>query len=417
VLTVYLLYEAARTSRLRWWVAYAAIAWTTVLTHYHTLFWLPGTVAGVLVAPAPRRFMRQWLVTHVGLALALLPLVWLLIVPLSEGGPKPWLRETWLGYPPVLAVPKSLWALLPSGGYPGYLGALTVAAEAISHRTGLLIRYLVLWGGPAIVATLTLVRIEPLLRGGRVGHGRIAGGAGCGLNRSLDRERVTFFLLSLTLLFLLMAFAYSAVAGSGYVVGRYDLAAWPTLIIGVAMLIDSVARRAGRTPAKRGLVGVVLTALLAASSVATITGARLVPISNDLTARARQIAATVGPDDLVVSLGMYKWFMTYEWHQLHFSAQVISFPPSHDRQLCWYDAEVELADLTGVELAVAEVTAQITRGLDERRRVWLLAHGEPEGARWKVDRQFFARLRRLGIEVRLQDEELGLAELVLIAPR
>ena len=101
-----------------------------------------------------------------------------------------------------------------------------------------------------------------------------------------------------------MAFAYSAFAGLGYVVGRYDLAAWPSLIIAIAMLIDSVARRAVRTRVERGVVGAVFTTLLAAGSVVTVTGARLVPISNDLTVRARRIAATVGPDDLVVSLGM-----------------------------------------------------------------------------------------------------------------
>ena len=415
-LAIYLLYEAARTLRTWWWVLYAVVALMTVVTHYYTVLWFPGTVAGVLVAIDRRRFLRRWLMTHVALGLALIPVAWLLIVPLSEGGPKPWLREMWLGYPPVLAVPKSVWVLLPSGGYPGYLGVLTVAAEAVSQRAGAWAGHVARWGAPAVLTGLILACIFLPSRRNRLPSIPERNRAAPDRSSSPHRERTILFPVSLGVAFLLVALLYSSVVGKGYIVGRYDFAAWPSVVIGIALLIESVANRAARAALKRTLIRTGLTAALVVCSVITIAGTRMIPVTNDLTTRARRVAATVGPDDLVISLGMYKWFMTHEWHQLGFSAEVISFPPGHDRQLCWYDAEAELADPQRIDHDVNEVTDRINGALRDGRRVWLLAHGEPSGARWQVDQQLFARFRQGGIEVWPEDEELGLAKLTLSPP-
>ena len=58
-----------------------------------------------------------------------------------------------------------------------------------------------------------------------------------------------FFLASLGMAFLLVALLYSGVAGKGYIVGRYDLAAWPAVVMGIALLIESVAHS---SPLKKG---------------------------------------------------------------------------------------------------------------------------------------------------------------------
>ncbi len=86
--------------------------------------------------------------------------------------------------------------------------------------------------------------------------------------------------------------------------------------------------------------------------------------------------------------------------------------PGTYRQLCWHDAEAELAAPEEIERGVIEVTQRIGRALDGGRRVWILTHGQIEGARWEVDRQFFQRIRSMRIDVRPVNDELGLAELV-----
>ena len=411
---VYLICLAARRARGRWWLAYAVVAWGTVLTHYYTLPWLLGTAAAAWIARDRRRFWRQWAVTHLVLGLSLIPVVWFLVVPLAAGGAKPWFREMWLGYPLVLAIPKSLWAMLPSGGYPSYLGALTVATEAASHKLGAAFGYLASWGPTALVGVLVVFAAS----GGkyaRLGEPKrkTTNPADVCLDPSRETNHVTLllFLFGLSLVYLLAAFGHSWISEPTYIVGRYDLAAWPSLTLGVAVLIEVAARRFNRTAVKH-LVRVAATAALAGCSVIAIVGARTVPVSNDLTDRARRIAVTVGPDDLVISLGKYNLFVLYEWHRLGFSAEVISFPPNHDRQLCWYDAEAELTDPARIHAGVATVTEQIRTALNDGRKVWLLAHGEPAGPRWEVDRQLFARLDTMGIEVHPVDEALGLAALV-----
>ena len=155
-----------------------------------------------------------------------------------------------------------------------------------------------------------------------------------------------------------------------------------------------------------------MTAALLGCSILTLVGARTVPVNNKVGERARRIADTVGPNDLVVSVAMYRWFMVHEWYQLDFHPEVISFPPRHDRQLCWDNPDAELADRASLAADVAEVIARINRALTADRRVWLIAHGEPSGPRWNVDQHFFAALHDAGIEVHPRDEWAGLAELV-----
>ena len=84
-LCIYCLYKAADTLNKRWWVVYVVVAWLTVLAHYFTLAWFFGTIGGILIACDRRRFLRHWLVSHAVLAVALLPVLWFLVIPLSEG--------------------------------------------------------------------------------------------------------------------------------------------------------------------------------------------------------------------------------------------------------------------------------------------------------------------------------------------
>ncbi|UCE62107.1 MAG: glycosyltransferase family 39 protein [Phycisphaerales bacterium] len=410
-LALLLLYQAARMQGLRWWIAYCVVVWITVATHYYTLLWLPATATAALIAKNRSRFARQWLIAHVVLAVCLLPLAYLLIIPLAQGGPKMWLREMWLSYRPALAIPKSLWAMLPSGGYPSYLGSLTGAAEVAAGNLGQAFGLVSLWGATAVTAAVILTLTVTSQSGSVAKREGIHVVVSDSDDESTHRLQVALFLFGSVLAFLLFAFAYSLLAGPKYIVARYDLAAWPAITLGLAMLVDVLARRCHSGQLQRSAICATITAMLLACSMTTLAGARSVHPQNSATERARRIASAVASDDLVISMAMYRWFMTYEWHQLEFRPHVVSFPQAHDRQLCWDNPEAELADQESLAADIASVTERIHRSFADGRRVWLLAHGDPTGPRWPVDSRFFAALHASGIDIQLHDEWAGLAQL------
>ena len=401
-LCIYSLCKAAHALNKRWWLVYVVVAWLTVLVHYFTLAWFLGTIGGVLIACDHKRFLRQWLVSHAVLAVALLPVIWFLVLPLSEGGSKPWFREMWAAYPPSLAVLKSIWAMLPAGGYPAYLGSLGVAADAASLEWGAWMSLIARWVPMVVVACAVLL---PAVRRGSTERSDPPG-----LVRTIG------FLAILSLAYLLAAFMHSWLWEPTYIVGRYDLAAWPSLVLAVAFVIERAAVSLSPKCGRQTAAGWGLTVVLLLCSGIVLAGMHLAVVPNDSKQRARKIADTVGPDDLVISLGKYKLFVLHEWHQLDFHAEVISFPPQHDRQLCWYDADAELADPAGIENGVSDVTDRIEEALAQGRPVWLLVAGEPTGARWEVDRNLFRRLDEMGVEVQPVDEALGLGRIVLVGP-
>ncbi len=404
---VYLICRAAQTMRARWWTAYAGCVWVTVLTHYFAILWPIGTLAGAWLACDRRRFLRQWVVTHVVLGIALAPVVLLLVLPLADGGSKPWFREVWAGYPPALAVLKSLWAMLPSGGYPDYLGAVATGADAAAARLGPGWKFAALWGSVIVVAAMAL-----MVASTRDRHSSNTDASDS--DASLSRRGLLAVMISLSVVYLLASLLHSCLFEPTYVVGRYDLAAWPSLVLAVALLIEATSARIARSRLGRCSIGVAFTALLGGCGAITLYGAQLAPVSNPLTDRARQIAGFVAPKDLVISLGKYKLFVTYEWHRIGFSAEVISFPTCHDRQLCWDDADAELADPETLHRDAVAVTARVDEALAAGRDVWLLAHGKPAGARWEVDRQLFAHFAKQGLSVIPLDDKLGLAAIVRI---
>jgi len=239
-------------------------------------------------------------------------------------------------------------------------------------------------------------------------------GGGAGLDPAVRRARlgVVRFVLGSSILFLLIAWVYSAVVAPSYVVGRYDLLAWPGLMLGLGLLIDAMPTTWHDQPAVHRAVPVLITVAFCICGLLLLGAAGTAVPRRGQGERAEKIASHVEPSDLVVSMNLYRWFMAYEWGRIGFEPQVISFPPSHDRQLCWDDAPGELANAEQIGADVEAVVGRVVRSFAAGQRVWLLAHGEPRGPRWEVDRAFFARLRELRIEVELVDESLGLARLV-----
>ncbi|MBI4718214.1 MAG: glycosyltransferase family 39 protein [Planctomycetes bacterium] len=399
------LHAAARTGSRRAWLAYGITAAFAVLTHSCSLLWLPATVATVIIAANRGLFLRRWVATHAALAVVLAPVLWFVVLPLAGRGPQPWLAELWQAYPPPIAVARSLWALLPSGAYPDYVGFLPAAGLAVSERWGLPVAALLHWG--AAVVTAAFAAAATLLRE------RSADSAGSSVQtaRAVPHGRLTAWLLAQAGGFLAILWLYSALVRPAYVVARYDLAAWPAVTLAVALLVERMARCLGREPEMRHVWRILATAILAVFAAGTTLSIPWSTGPQDNRARAERIVARVGPADVVVSLGMFRWFMAYEWHRQGVAAEVVSFPPAHDRQLCWEDATAELADRE-LPNAIDATLDRMDTALVAGRKAWIVAGGEPAGPRWEVDRQFYEALHRRGFQVVPHDEWTGLAEVV-----
>ncbi|MFH1108716.1 MAG: glycosyltransferase family 39 protein [Planctomycetota bacterium] len=413
-LLVYWLHAATSTGRFAYWVAYAVVAWIALKTHDYTIFWLPATVCMMLAAPARGRALRSWFIAHAAILLAVAPSMWSFLQTQVGGGSKSWIRREWLTYPPLLALPKSLWAMLASGSYPNYLGPLAAVSRYDTSPLNVASVILIRWGPAALIAGALVVVLW------RQSASRQRPRPADTADAPIDNRQSAPVLslegignlkaASVGLVFLLLAFAFSCVVYPSYVVGRYDLAAWPCVMIGTGSLVGAMARSFGGVR-RRAVAGVGATAALGMCSLWTALGARAVPIQNDIPERARFIVEHTEADDLFVSVSMYKWFMAYEWERLGFHPRVISFPPEHDRQLGWEDAEAELTAPQRLAAGVEEVVRRVTQTLDRGERVWLLAHGTPHGPRWEVDRTLFAALRAAKIDIEPLDEWTGLARL------
>lgn len=372
-LLLLVLFRAARTLRWRWWVAYAGLAWFTLAIHDYSVFFLPATAAGVLVANDRARFFRQWAAVSGVVGLLIAPTMLGFLRSQIGGGSKAWIAREWAGYPPWTAAARSVWAMLPSGGYPRILGSL---ASVTSYGS--------------IVLTLGLM-IWTLVRRSWVGGGRVGAAAG---------------LVSLG--FLATAWVFSATFHPAYVVGRYDLAAWAGVMIGLATLIVSAGRAVGGRRAGLVATGLV-TATFVSGSLLTLQAVRTVPATQDLAKRSRRLAAVVEDGDLLVCVAMYKWFLLYEWDRIGFHPHAVSFPSEHDRQLGWEDGASELKRPESITRSVAAIGELAAAALERGQRVWLIARGKPEGTRWEVDRQLFGGLTARGFTVEPVDEWLGLA--------
>jgi hypothetical protein len=226
---------------------------------------------------------------------------------------------------------------------------------------------------------------------------------------NLNRQAGFFVLLAMTSL--LTPFVYSLVVRPAYIVARYDLIAWPAVTIGAAVLIRLAVRTWVAHAGRRRALLVLAIVIPASGSMITLVGARTIQPQNESAERVRRLSAAVGPDDLVVSVGMYRWFLTYELHRQDFAARIISFPPIHDRQLGWQNARDELRNLQRIEMGVEQVLAEITRSMDGGHEAYLLFQGEVEGVRWQVDSRLFSALFEHGFRIDLVDEWLGLGRI------
>jgi len=403
-LMIFALHVASRTGLWRWWFAYSLLALLSAATHYYALFLLPASFAGIALAQNRRRFVKQWATT--GLVLGVVMAPWLIgvVFRLTERGSQGWLLETWEACPPLLAIPKSLWVMLPSGGYPDYIGVLAHVHAATVDRLGAAIGSIVLWTPAVLIAgafALWLVR-------GRVAPNDSTADRMTMRDQS-ERDRTIRFLLGFVLCGLAVPFLYSLLVRPAYVVGRYDTMVIPAMMLVIAMLLDGAGRRLFQRYISGRLAIAGATIVLVLCSMVVMAAVRSTPPNREPSERARRIAELVDANDLIISFNMYRWFVAFELHRQGFKAEMISYPPIHDKQVGWQNPQAELSDPAQVETGVREVLSRVSDATEKGRRVFLLFTGEPTPARKTIDGRFLRALRESGYDIQPVDEWLGLA--------
>jgi len=207
--------------RKAWWIGYSACSAAAIWTHYFAVLTLPAA-ALLAMGGQGRRARRELLWAHAGIALAVLPLLpWVrdqVRLPAVS-----WLEALYRAIPPALAIPRTLELFAPGALYPPY------AQFQFGDPLWRPATYLLL-GAVLSAGALSAIRGSPA-------------------ERMLARTGLAYLLVPLGLMALLSA------ARPIYLLGRYDLVAFPGFILVAGV---GIARMPPLGRAAVGIVGIAL---------------------------------------------------------------------------------------------------------------------------------------------------------------
>ena len=396
-----LLLEAVRRARWTWWAGWGCVTLLALATHYFTLLWLPATAVAVLLAERPRRALHAWLITTTLVGLAFLPYLLLAVLPAARGGGSTWVAAA---FDPLTAIPQSLSALLPAGVYPAHLRGLSLASPDTVAITSTGLQGVI---GLAPAVLLAIVTIPAARRVWPAASAQTQP-----VNEHSARLRwVHLALAVLTLGPLLLAWAYSVLIRPVYLVGRYDLVAWPAAVLWIATIVASLD---SRRPVRATLVTL---ALLACSIIPTARLITLQPPPSFAHLRADRLAALTEPGDLAIAFSYDRAGMLYYLDRAGFAGEIESFPRWLDDQVGWVDTQRDFARAQGSDwpAELMGVVADVEHRLDEGHRVLLLSDSLDRigsSPRAALHEPLFAALRNAGLEASAADGELGIWRLL-----
>ncbi len=386
-----LLYEAARRNQWRWWILYGTVLLLCLPTHYFTIYWVPASLACVLVAHDRRRALRRWLITTVAVAVLFAPYFFAAVAPAEGGGGGKWIDRSW---EPVSAIPRTVWALLPAGDYPAHLRGLSLASpdtRPLAPRLDIVARSI----------PVVLLAVAVLLLGRRRATRRRGADSEVALHGPVEREFL--FIMSLTFGPLILAWLYSLIVRPNYFVGRYDMAAWPAFIILMSLLLAKVPRLIGRasgmpTPNK-AVWDISLTTCLLLVACSAVPVARFLawrPPPSPHRTRAEELARLAGPDDLAVTFSYDREYLLYYLRHAGFEGRIVSFPSWLDRQVGWIDTDEDLSDTDRLWRDAVQMVGLLSRSLDVGARVWWVRDSLPPSRRVEINRHLEEALRSDG---------------------
>lgn len=257
-----------------------------------------------------RQLFRRCVVTVVVVMVCFLPYFIAAVLPAARAGGGAWITQhfDWLG-----SIPRTLWAFLPAGGYPAHLRGLSILSpDTVMDQPQWIIamaRTL-----PAIVMMamfLWLIRCR-LLNKNNVRNTAQAKACGSGKNFHV-------FFGGLTLLPLLFALLYSLMVKPNYLVGRYDLVAWPACMIWFSLIISDAIGYV-RYPHRVMSAALIMIPLLLCGFVPI---GRLISLKSPPSfhhVRADQLATLADENDLVVAFSYDRDYLLYYLHRARFVA-------------------------------------------------------------------------------------------------
>ncbi|UCE58651.1 MAG: glycosyltransferase family 39 protein [Phycisphaerales bacterium] len=356
-IVLWLLVEASRQTRRRWWVGYGLAMLLCLHLHYFTIYLVPATASCILLATNRRRALRRWFVTNIVVGILFIPYFLTAVLPAGRGGGSAWISGSW---EPLLAIPRTLWAFLPAGGYPAHLRGLSMlSSDTIRMGPNWIAAAARIIPAMIVVLALLLVIRRRVL----------------GADQAEKPTHNTSHLAALAgfvLVPLLLAWAYSLIVRPNYLVGRYDLVAWPALMVSLALIVGEFARTVARR--RSGRAALVTCVVLGACSLVPITRmAALKPPPTLHKLRAMRLAEIAHPGDLVVTFSYDRDYLLYYLHRAGFAGRIVSYPSWLDGQIGWLDTAADLETDTDVSLSdAAGRVGEIDSTLRAGNRVWFL---------------------------------------------
>ena len=378
------LVAAVRGNGLRWWIAFGATLVVAMHTHYVTVFAVVPSLAAVLMSQDRSRSFVRWAWTTAAAMAAMAPYAYFAILPAMGTGGREWIAGD---FDPLLAIPRTLWAMLPAGGYPMHLRGLSLTAPDTIELA------------PASVSVVAM--ILPMLILGfcamRLTTRRQGSLRSCGIRRRHAALGV------ITIGPLVLLWLFSLLRVPIYLPGRYDMVVWPALLVWMAVIISDFADGWGERGAR--VAGVVTVTLVLCSLVPINRSVRLHGESPHHR-RADRIAEVTEPGDLVIALSYDRDYLLYYLHRADFVGEIMSFPSWLDRQVGWLDtrADTEAARSESLDGDADSLLLRITETISANRKVFILEDsmnrpGNP-GPRTIINEHLLARLREAGYRAR-----------------
>ena len=313
VLLLVALHRALDTGRPRYWVLHSILLAAGLYTHNYFLFLVPLGPLAALLSSGQRAAFPRALASAAAAAAVYAPWVPMLLWQ-TGSGVSTWIPRLWEATPPAAALLRSLEVMGVGDTFPFYLGALGLLRETLQV--------------PAVWASL---RVFGLV----LGVGLLGAGVVAAFRCAAERAAATRIALLLVLP-LVVPFAASFLVTPIYVVGRYEMIAFPAYALlaarGVAALLDA----RGRLPA----VGLVLL-WLGGATLCDVTYFRALarPELGDEKLVAEWLRDHGRAGDAVILPGYARGVPEYYFTRWGTVLERLSFPPEVAEHPGWFDYE------------------------------------------------------------------------------
>ncbi|MHC5108450.1 MAG: glycosyltransferase family 39 protein [Planctomycetota bacterium] len=336
-ITLALLVRAVQQGTRSAWIAFGCLLFVALHVHYFTLFLLPALAASALLAADRAAAWRMWLRTTIVVGVAFVPYFLLAVLPAGRGGGSLWIGSSFEAFS---AIPETLWAFLPAGGYPEHLRGLNITHQnSVPDQAPWLVAASSALPGLVMVGVVAVV-----LR----------------FSRRLDADQLAEyrslhgFLAATTLVPLGLALGYSVLVRPTYLIGRYDLVAWPAFVLWLAVAVD----HAGAALTSRRGSGLAwgLCGLMVLCGLVPLMRMSAENPPDTMHKKRGQRVAELTDDGAIVVTFSHDWeYTAYYAERAGFAGSMIAFPSWLNDQVGWLDSK---SDFEKLESGLVQQDAQ-----------------------------------------------------------